>query len=370
VTVANGICLFTKEFNKKMQLTINGIPLTVNIADDDSSRISGLMNSEELTPDTGLLFRWPDVQPRSFWMKDTTIPLDIAYISDTGNILNIEEMEPLSLSSVISNGPAMCALEVNRGWFDKNGIKPGDNVSGVFNDMPKLSEGIIREQSQFRLSEDNFYYSDVVDFIVADIMSALPDQVPDEGSDVDEIFEYPWDYPIAPDIWEEHWQGSGPFFEIELRIVSRDFAQDHLGWNIDGSAGWGGAGASIEIEMQFRSGLKITAEKIIELENELSNVVAHEIHHLTQQEGPFERPNCSSVPPSTPETYYEYFTSACEIPAFLIGFRAEASKSGRPAKKLMSAYLDNQVVAKLITTAEANDISTRWLNHSVWNKQK
>ena len=354
-----------------MQLSINGVPLVVSVADDDSTRVQGLMSADELLPDTGLLFRWPDIQPRSFWMKDTTIPLDIAYISSDGSILNIEEMEPLSLKSVISNGPASCALEVNRGWFDRNNVKPGDHISGVFNDMPKLSENVvIEEQSQFRLSEDNFYYSDVVDFVVADIMSVLPDQAPDEGSDTDEIFDYPWDYPIDPDVWKEHWQGAGPFFEVELKIVPHDFAVDHLGWNIDAHAGWGGAGASIEIEMQFRPGLKVTTEKIIELENELSNVVAHELHHLTQQKGPFERPNCSSVPPSTSETYYEYFTSACEVPAFLIGFRAEASKSGRPVKKLMNAYLDNQVVAKLITPAEASDISMRWLNHSVWNKQE
>jgi len=353
-----------------MQLTINGIPLTVNIADDDSSRISGLMNSEELTPDTGLLFRWPDVQLRSFWMKDTTIPLDIAYISDTGNILNIEEMEPLSLSSVISNGPAMCALEVNRGWFDKNGIKPGDNVSGVFNDMPKLSESIIREQSQFRLSEDDFYYNDIVDLVVADIINALPDQSPIEENDIDEVFEYPWNYPIDPGVWADHWKPSSAYFEIEFKIVPTDFSKDHLGWNIDAHAGWGGVGASVEIEVQLRPGMIIDAEKIIAFENELSNVVAHEIHHLTQHGAPLERPNCAAVSTSpSPETYYEYFTSACEVPAFIIGFRAESSKSGIPAKNLIDAYLYNQVAAELITSTDASNISTRWLNHSTWNKQ-
>jgi uncharacterized membrane protein (UPF0127 family) len=355
-----------------MQLSINGVPLIVTLADDDSSRIEGLMNTPQLDMETGLLFRWPDSTPRSFWMKDTSIPLDIAYISDTGDILNIEEMEPFSLKSVISNGPATCALEVNRGWFRENGVKQGDHVSGVFNDIPKLSDSVILEQAEFRLPDDDFYYNDTVDAVVSDIIRILPVKMPIEETEITENIDYDWNYPIDPDSWEENWESAPAFFEIELKVIPEGFSDDHPGWNIDANAGWGGAGASIEVEVQFRPGLEIDTKTLITLENELSNVIAHEIHHLTQHDGPLERPNCSVVPPSTtaPAGYYDYFTSACEIPAFLIGFRAESSKTGRPTEELIRSYLENQVAAGLITTKEADDITSRWMNHSVWDKQQ
>ena len=120
-----------------MQVSINGTPLVVHLADDDASRSQGLMGYDGLEENSGMLFRWPTAGDRSFWMKDTSIPLDIAYISDKGEIIEIKQLEPYSLSSVVSSKPAACALEVNRGWFDSNGIKPGDVVHGVFNDMPR-----------------------------------------------------------------------------------------------------------------------------------------------------------------------------------------------------------------------------------------
>ena len=109
-----------------MKVSIGGVPLTVHAADDDATRSKGLMYVDDLEENSGMLFRWPTSEPRSFWMKDTRIPLDIAYISDKGEIISIEEMEPLSLKSVVSPAPASCALEVNRGWFGRNGIKVGD----------------------------------------------------------------------------------------------------------------------------------------------------------------------------------------------------------------------------------------------------
>ena len=153
-----------------MDVTINGTPLVVKLADDDITRINGLMNTPHLEEDVGMLFRWPTAEPRSFWMKDTSIPLDIAYISEDGKIINIEPMEPYSLKSVLSSEPAVCALEVNRGWFEKNGIVPGDAVHGVFNDMPKLVEAATQSPPKFRLSDEDFYYQDVVDPVVDDVM--------------------------------------------------------------------------------------------------------------------------------------------------------------------------------------------------------
>lgn len=116
-----------------MKISINGHELDVSLAEDEYSRSQGLMNIESLDPNQGMLFRWPESSPRSFWMKDTSIPLDIAFIASDGTITNIEQMVPYSLKSVLSTKPAACALEVNSGWFGKNGIKAGDTVDGVFN---------------------------------------------------------------------------------------------------------------------------------------------------------------------------------------------------------------------------------------------
>lgn len=116
-----------------MKISINGHDLDVSLAEDEATRSNGLMNVESMPADRGMLFRWPQASPRSFWMKDTSLPLDIAFISSDGSIINIEKMEPFSLKSVISTSPASCALEVNSGWFEKHGVKAGDIVDGVFN---------------------------------------------------------------------------------------------------------------------------------------------------------------------------------------------------------------------------------------------
>ena len=78
-----------------------------------------------------MLFMFPDVDYRSFWMKDTAIPLSIAYLSESGVIINIERMMPFSHISIQSTSPAAYALEVNAGWFDKRGITFGDKVAGI-----------------------------------------------------------------------------------------------------------------------------------------------------------------------------------------------------------------------------------------------
>ncbi len=120
-------------FGKSMKISINGKSLEVSLAEDEYTRSNGLMNTTQLSQDQGMLFRWPESSPRSFWMKDTSIPLDIAFIASDGSITNIEQMVPFSLKSVLSTKPASCALEVNSGWFEENGVKPGDIVDGVFN---------------------------------------------------------------------------------------------------------------------------------------------------------------------------------------------------------------------------------------------
>jgi len=115
----------------KIEIYVNSQPLYVEVADTDVSRDVGLMNRADLKRNEGMLFIFPDSSRRAFWMKNTYIPLSIAYLNESGEILNIEKMSPQSDERVWSSGPAMYALEVNDGWFDSNKISIGDIVRGL-----------------------------------------------------------------------------------------------------------------------------------------------------------------------------------------------------------------------------------------------
>ena len=95
-------------------------------------RERGLMYREGLAKGRGMLFVFPDAQIRSFWMKNTFIPLDIAYLDAELRIVDIQPMEPESLDSHPSALPAMFALEVPLGWFAEVGIAVGDGAMVVF----------------------------------------------------------------------------------------------------------------------------------------------------------------------------------------------------------------------------------------------
>ncbi|MFW5688729.1 MAG: DUF192 domain-containing protein [Spirochaetota bacterium] len=109
-------------------LTIAGQEFLVEVADEPDTRQRGLMERRELDERHGMLFVFPSSEPRSFWMKNTYIPLSIAYIDARFVIREIHDMEPLSLEPVRSRFPAKYALEVNQGAFDRLGIEAGDRL--------------------------------------------------------------------------------------------------------------------------------------------------------------------------------------------------------------------------------------------------
>ena len=109
-------------------VTIAGEELLVEVADEPLTRRRGLMEREELPPRQGMLFVFERSEPRSFWMKNTVIPLSIAYLDDRLVIREIHDMEPLSLEPVRSSRPAKYALEVNQGAFEELGIQVGDRL--------------------------------------------------------------------------------------------------------------------------------------------------------------------------------------------------------------------------------------------------
>jgi hypothetical protein len=109
-------------------LRVGGIEIQVEIADDADERQRGLMYRESLGENEGMLFVYPEQRTLGFWMKNTLIPLDIAYIDREGRIVDIQQMEPQTTETHDSAAPAMYALEMNLGWFEANGIRIGDLI--------------------------------------------------------------------------------------------------------------------------------------------------------------------------------------------------------------------------------------------------
>ena len=102
--------------------------LTAEIANDYLSLQCGLMDRKGLSKDSGMLFDFGSSRPLSFWMKNTYIPLQIAFVDASGKIGQIESMVPMSTRAVRSNASYRYAIEVKDGWFDDNGISVGAQV--------------------------------------------------------------------------------------------------------------------------------------------------------------------------------------------------------------------------------------------------
>ena len=116
--------LFLSSLIFSENISINGAKLSVEIAESDIERAAGLMNRDYLSENSGMLFIWSDISRKCMWMKDTKIPLSVAYLDQNFLIREIKRLEPLSTSSVCSNSESIkYALEVNQGWIKKNRVK-------------------------------------------------------------------------------------------------------------------------------------------------------------------------------------------------------------------------------------------------------
>jgi hypothetical protein len=113
-------------------LTIDGSTLEVEIADNPYLRRQGLMGRQLLSENRGVLFIFPMEVIQKFWMKNTIIPLSIAFIRNDGHISQILQMKPDSWNGILpeyrSNEKVRLALEVNQGWFEKRGIQTGHKI--------------------------------------------------------------------------------------------------------------------------------------------------------------------------------------------------------------------------------------------------
>jgi hypothetical protein len=112
-------------------LTVGGHRITVELARDPDERSRGLMFRQSLPPDHGMLFLFSSEEVQAFWMRNTVIPLSIAYADASGRIVRIADLEPLDERPVTSIAPARYALEMNRGWFAAHSVVAGDAITGI-----------------------------------------------------------------------------------------------------------------------------------------------------------------------------------------------------------------------------------------------
>lgn len=113
------------------RVKVAGHDLKVEVAASEEQRMQGLMFRRKLGRNDGMLFIFDEPAYHAMWMKNTLIPLSVAFIDGKGEILNILDMEPQTLDTHMAAGPAIYAIETNKGWFAENKVKPGDKVTGL-----------------------------------------------------------------------------------------------------------------------------------------------------------------------------------------------------------------------------------------------
>jgi uncharacterized membrane protein (UPF0127 family) len=115
-----------------IMLRVGGVTVEAEVADEPHEHRAGLMGREELADGRGMLFVFREPQAMNFWMRDTLVPLSIAYINAAGVIREIHDLQPLDETPARSAfRDLLYALEVPQGWFHQNKILPGDRVLGL-----------------------------------------------------------------------------------------------------------------------------------------------------------------------------------------------------------------------------------------------
>lgn len=105
--------------------------ISAEVAADDPARARGLMFRDRLAPNHGMLFIFDSKSVQCMWMRNTLIPLSVAFIADDGSIINIEDMQPHDESSHCAAKPVRFALEMEKGWFAQRGLKAGSKIGGL-----------------------------------------------------------------------------------------------------------------------------------------------------------------------------------------------------------------------------------------------
>jgi len=114
-----------------MELSAGMHRIEAEVAANQQNRMVGLMNRKAMAPQRGMLFVFLQQNTHCMWMRNTLIPLSVAFLDEEGAIINIENMQPQTEDNHCAKVPARYALEMNLGWFDQRGIKPGAKLKGI-----------------------------------------------------------------------------------------------------------------------------------------------------------------------------------------------------------------------------------------------
>ncbi len=113
-----------------IQLSAGMHLIQAEVAETQEQRATGLMHRKSMPVNAGMLFVFEQPGVQCFWMKNTLLPLSIAFVADDGSIVNIADMQPMSEASHCSAKPVRFALEMNQGWFAKRALKAGTKLQG------------------------------------------------------------------------------------------------------------------------------------------------------------------------------------------------------------------------------------------------
>ena len=105
--------------------------IEAEVAADSQNRQVGLMNRKTMPTQRGMLFVFTEKNTHCMWMRNTFIPLSVAFLDEDGVIINIEDMQPQTENNHCAKVPARFALEMNLGWFAQRAIKPGSKLNGL-----------------------------------------------------------------------------------------------------------------------------------------------------------------------------------------------------------------------------------------------
>ena len=124
-------CSFAQAQMPRVELTTGFYRIDVEVAANNQNRMQGLMHRKNMPSNQGMLFVFPFADRHCMWMRNTLIPLSVAFLDDKGHILNIEDMQPKTENNHCAAAPASFALEMNLGWFSGKGIKPRQRIGGI-----------------------------------------------------------------------------------------------------------------------------------------------------------------------------------------------------------------------------------------------
>ena len=113
-----------------IRLSVGMHVIQVELARTPDERSTGLMFRPTMPTNDGMLFAFEEASQQCFWMKNTLLPLSVAFIADDGSIVNLDDMAPQTLDSHCSTQPVRYVLEMNKGWFAKRGVKAGTRLKG------------------------------------------------------------------------------------------------------------------------------------------------------------------------------------------------------------------------------------------------